>query len=507
MRKLKVKKPYKSLEEIYLKESFHKPVPLLPRQTILNEQPGMAEILIQKDPGEQLPVFKVPNEVANEILARIRRAEVHKGDKEEDKQSLSVDNIIAKCLEVDRWAPEGKGQKSAVFNDVARAFDSVDLNYKEFSNLYNLQMDKDNPIRNVLLKDLKVHNIKNLLSDKFKALFQNPEDAFKVLEALWSIEPKSQANVGPGELALTMISDAKKGIEGDLEFDFGAVEVKGNNAALGSGKIANTETYEGLNKLLATHASGISVQSTNIASQRERIKKDILELKSRYSSTRRNKFTSIDTSTRQKTINDLENMLANIENTDKLIEALGKSNLDSDSKVYFNNLISILQRIEKGEATSIRGKKSKFAPAITAFFSQNLSPEIKIEGTKYFRSSSDTNQNEIAEVARELLQQYPDLLNFTGRSTSPLYRFIGAVHVAEYQREKPFKYIIFFNSDADKVSDIRRLPTKIVAMYVEPGSFKESIKNIFNFFNRPDINISISLGVDNTRGTVRVALG
>jgi hypothetical protein len=501
------RKPYKSLDQVYLSESFAKPVPLLPRQTILKEQPGMAEILIQKDPGEQLPVFKVPNEVANEILARIRRAEVYEAEKEEDKQTLSVDSIIAKCLEVDRWAPEGKGQKSAVFNDVARAFDSVDLNYKEFNKLYSLQTDKDNPIRNVLLKDLEVHNIKDLLSDKFKALFKAPEDAFKVLEALWSIEPKSQANVGPGELALTMISDAKKGVEGDLEFDFGAVEVKGNNAALGSGKVANTETYEGLNKLLATHASGISVQSTNVASQRERIKRDILELKSRYSSTRRNKFTSTDPTTRQKIINDLENILLNLENTDKLIEAVNRSNLDNDSKTYLNNLIGILQQIEKGEATSIRGKKSKFAPAIAAFFSQNLNPEIKIEGTKYLRSSSDTNQNEIAEVARELLKTYPDLLDFTGRSTSPLYRFIGAVHVAEYQREKPFKYIIFFNSDAEKASDIRRLPTKIVAMYVEPGSFTDSVKNIFSFFNRKNINMSISLGVDNTRGTVRVALG
>ena len=40
---------YKSLLDVYLKESFAKPVPPLPRQKIINEQPGMAEILIQTD--------------------------------------------------------------------------------------------------------------------------------------------------------------------------------------------------------------------------------------------------------------------------------------------------------------------------------------------------------------------------------------------------------------------------------------------------------------------------
>ena len=160
MRKPKVKKPYKSLDEIYLKESFSKPVPLLPRQLILNEQPGMAEILIQKDPGEQLPVFRVPNEIANEILARIKRAEIQAGDSE----ASSVDSIIAKCLEIDRWATAEKGQKSAVFREVVNAFDSAVLNYKNFKSLYNLQTDKDNPIRNILLKNSNVHDLKELLS-------------------------------------------------------------------------------------------------------------------------------------------------------------------------------------------------------------------------------------------------------------------------------------------------------------------------------------------------------
>jgi hypothetical protein len=260
-------KPYKSLHEVYLAQSFAKPVPLLPRQTVLGEEKGMAEILIQKDQGEQLPVYKVPNEVADQILKTIRRAEVSQDEGGDE----SVNNIIAKCLEIDHWAQEGNGQKSPVFFDVVRAFDEVDLDYKKFKNLEALQTDKDNPIRNVLLKDPKVHSLNQLLSNKFKALFVNPSDAFKVLSILWSIQPKSDANIGPGELALTMISDAIKGQEGDLQFDFGHVEVKGNNAALGSGKVAVNSTYEELNKILSAKAGGASIQYTNIDKQKTAI--------------------------------------------------------------------------------------------------------------------------------------------------------------------------------------------------------------------------------------------
>jgi len=509
MRKPKVKKPYKSLKDIYLKESFAKPVPLLPRQTVLNEQPGMAEILIQKDPGEQLPVYKVSNKLADQILKAIYRSQ--------GADNEGVDSIIASCLEIDGWAPKNKGQDSAVFHSVVRAFETADLNYDNFKNLLALQTDKDNPIRTKLLKDLKVHSLNDLVSDKFKSLFKTPESAYEVLRLLWGILPQSQVNVGPGELALTMLSDAKKGLEGDLQFDFGLVEVKGNGAALGSGKIANSETYTELNKLLATYAGNISIQSSNVVKQREIIKKALSDLKMIYSANKKpanrklktDKFYTPDPETLEKIKTEISNMLKALENTNSLINLINKSNLLDETKADLLKRAQLLQRIEKGEVLSTKGgTMSKFAPAVTAFFSQNLDPEVIIKGTRYLRSSSNTNQDEIEKVAGELLVDNPNLLKIAagiGVQTSPLYRFIGAIHVAEYYQEKQFTYIVFFNSDAE---DKTKLPTKIVALYFKPGSsFIENVKMVFNFFNSEDVNVKISLGVDNQRGTVRVELG
>jgi hypothetical protein len=495
-------------------------VPLLPRQTVLGEEKGMAEILIQKDQGEQLPVYKVPNEVADQILKTIRRAEVSQDERGDE----SVNNIIAKCLEIDHWAREGSGQKSPVFFEVVRAFDSVELNYKEFKNLEALQSDKDNPIRNVLLKDPKVHSLNQLLSNKFKALFVNPSDASEVLSILWSIQPKSDANIGPGELALTMISDAIKGQEGDLQFDFGHVEVKGNNAALGSGKVAVNSTYEELNKILSAKAGGTSVQSTNIEKQKTAILSSIEKYINEYSAFIANarRYLPQDTELHKAHKSKLEDLQKKA-NTAKSFQELVNDIKDSDLpevnttrtgktskgvKAKLLDQIEMLRRIEAGEVTSTAGGEySKFNPAVNAFFSNpRITAEDRIEGIKYVRSSDRTNQEQIAEVAKSLLEKYPKLLSWeTGDSYSDLNRFIGAIHVAEYQQEKKFKYIVFFNKDA---KDKNALPTKIVSLgFAGTGNtFKEDVVKVFEFFKRDDINAAVKLGVDNTRGTVRVAI-
>jgi len=523
----KNKKPYRPLSEIYLKESFARPVPLLPRQTILGEANGMAEILIQKDTGEDLPVYKVPNEVADEVLKRIKRAEQQLGDKE----GFTVDKIIAQCLELDGWAGEGKGQNSSVFREVVNAFNAVELNYKEFNKLLSLQTDKDNPVRTVLLNDLKPHSMVELLSDKFKALFADPAGALTVLQSLWRLIPDGgkNVNVGPGELALTLISDAVKGKEGDLQFDFGLVEVKGNNAALGSGKYAVVNTYEELNRIMASKIGGASVRAINIDRQKSIILNLIDELIAQYDKFVADpasvKATPADTQLHVKTRELLKNLkikasqaksfqelVSDVQNSDlKEVKKTRTKTLPGEKAILLKEL-ELLRRVEAGEVTSIAGgEKSRFNPAVNAFFSNpNLSEENKLEGIKFIVSDEKTNKDEVAEVAKELLSSYPDLLtwksvgkSYEGDSTSDLNRFIGAVHLAEYQQEKKFKYIIFFNADR---KDINKLPTRIVALSFANSSFKEDVKRVFEFFKDKDINASVKLGIDNTRGTVRIAI-
>ena len=524
MRKLKVKKPYKSLEDIYLKESFAKLVPLLPRHLVLGEDSGMAEILIQKDQGEQLPIYKVPNKVADQILKTIKRNEVTQNE----PGAQSVNNIIAKCLEMDGWAAQGSGQESSVFSEVVRAFELVDLKYENFKQLEALQRDKNNPVRNILLKNPAVHSPNELLSDKFQALFATPSGALEVLTSLWRIQPQSDANVGPGELALTLISDAVKGKEGDLEFDFGHVEVKGNNAALGSGKVAVNATYEELNKILSAKAGGASIQSTNIEKQKAAILNSIQGYINDYTKHVNNseKYPPQDAKLHVDIKTKLKNLLERAreaKNFQELVNDVKNSGLPATKKVRTKeggireergektrllDQIELLRRIEAGEVTSTAGgEQSKFNPAVNAFFSNpRITVADRIEGIKHVRSSDRTNQEQIAEVAASLLKTYPKLLSWeTGTSYSDLNRFIGAIHVAEYQQEKKFKYLVFFNKDA---KDKAALPTKIVSLgFAGTGNtFKEDVVRVFEFFKRKDVNASVKLGVDNTRGTVRVAI-
>ena len=91
MRKLKVKLPYKSLEDIYLKESFARHIPLLPRQAILGEAETNATS------GPAIPAKQVLNDYNNtSALPAVPGSEVRKPvatserKKKEKKSAVSL---------------------------------------------------------------------------------------------------------------------------------------------------------------------------------------------------------------------------------------------------------------------------------------------------------------------------------------------------------------------------------------------------------------------------------
>jgi len=521
MHKKKVKKPYRPLDEVYLKESFAKPVPPLPRQ-IINE----ASLLVYStDHPEGKPYENIDDETAKKIVNMLDRS----APQDIEGRKISVDGVIAECLEIDGWATAGQGSKSSVFREVVNVFERVKLNYSQFSKLLGIQTDKNNLIRTVLLQDTTVRTINDIVPKEFKLLFVTPDDAFEVIKGLWHIYPESDANVGPGELALTLMSDGRKGVgksgEGDLVFEgLGSVEVKGNNAALGSGKVANEETYNELNKILQAKTN-TTIQALYIDVQKQKILDYIQGLIKRYTVFINSKeYTPEENNNFQNILKKLTALSENInlaKSMEEIIQDIRTSGLPETKtgartgkvtkgeQAELLDLAAVLQGLHKGEVTSdVGGKKSKFLPAVKAFFkNKNISTKDRIDASKFLRSSSRTNQEQIAQVATEMLENYPNLLTWVSDSSeSDLHRFIGAIHVAEYQQEKKFKYIIFFNGGDKK--DSKAPPSKIVSLDFSGtgNTFKEDIKRVFEFFKRKDINASIKLGVDETRGTVRVAI-
>lgn len=94
MRKLKVKLPYKSLEDIYLKESFARHIPLLPRETVLYEQPA-SNAAAQPEQQDQSIQQTQPNAPASTATASARAKPVKR-----ERPSVACSSIDKPDIEI-----------------------------------------------------------------------------------------------------------------------------------------------------------------------------------------------------------------------------------------------------------------------------------------------------------------------------------------------------------------------------------------------------------------------
>ena len=245
------KKPYRSLDQVYLSESFAKPVPLLPRQTILGE----ASLLVYStDHPEGKPYENIDDETAKRIVKMLRRSEKSSSGK-------SVNQVIQEVLKIDHWNGEH------VFDRVLKSFDLVKINSSTFENLKAIQTDKENPLRKFIESASSATTqieLIDLIPKGFVNLFENDDlnSALTVLNSIWLItDAEQQANVGPGEISLSIMSDAVKGNTGDLYFDgFGLVDVKGAGARLGGDGRAHTTTKNELEQILQQVSPELSIK-------------------------------------------------------------------------------------------------------------------------------------------------------------------------------------------------------------------------------------------------------
>lgn len=515
-------KKYRRLDEVYLNDTFAKPVPLLPRQTVLQEQPGMAEILIQKDKEEVLP-FTIPNDLADKVIDII-----NKRSKRKDKsgKEFSPDEIILKCLQIDRWVAN---ERDPLYETVSSIFSKVKLNYDNFANLEAIQSDQNNPLRTKLLSvPQTVLRLSDLIPSAFSELFVNASDAEKVLIALWKIIPQGHGgNVGPGEVALTLISDAVKGDVGDLEMaDYGKIEVKGAGARMGGTGHAIADTIKELNEILGKRTEGATSVSSHVLNT---IKQQLIDLIA-------NKIKVLEASVKNKKIDPrrmqlLNSQLALLENIGKLIK--NADNLDEiikdidsahdldmnfkggflvsgkgDLRVQMKRLIGKYTAVQRGEKHGARrGSKSSFT-SITDFYSvPNLSVQDKVDGIVAARSYAETPDRLIRSGIATLMKEYGDKIFALGADAddeeggAPLNWLVAALHMAEYQQNQQFNHLIMFNTVGKKEESA---PDKIVYYRFDSNDLAANIVNLFNFLKL--FKAKITMSVDATRKSVGVRL-
>ena len=506
------RKQYKSLLDVYLKESFAKPVPPLPRQKIINEQPGMAEILIQTDDDKIIGPTKIPNSLADRVLDIINKQQKIKS---KSGKEFTVNEVVLKCLQIDRWV---SSEEDPLYDSINNIFSRAKINYNNFSTLEDIQTSADNPIRTKLLNNPQtVMSLSDLIPKSFRELFVNPADAEKVVLALWGIVPqKKGANVGPGEIALSLISDAIKGEPGDLEIEgLGKIEVKGAGARMGGDNFAVAGTLQELDLILKERKQGVLSVSAQTLSL---LKKQLVtlieaELKILERQITR-KLHPGHLQLVQKQLEQLKGIEEKIKAADNLEEVVADVDaaieLDNKFKKGFptagkgelrlkmKSLIERYMAVKKGEKHgSSRGAKFSFGPSVKDFFSiTDLSIKEKIDGIVATRSYAKTPVNSIRNAV-EALGDKIFVSTVEGNDEddgSPLARVIAAIHMAEYQQNQGFNYFILFNTQG---KGSKSIPDKIVSYRFDSNDLASNIVNLYNFLT--SFRAKINLSIDNTR--------
>jgi hypothetical protein len=145
-------------------------------------------------------------------------------------------SIISTLLEKGGW--DVKRDERNIFTPVIETFMQIpDLNLKKLT-----QFAKNKNSYRFFSHYLELHkpfNLYNMFEQGLKGLYPH-EQIVKLVDELWTVTTcVNQVGIGPGEICLTSLTNAKKGARGDLVItDIGDVEVKSTYGRLGSGNNA-----------------------------------------------------------------------------------------------------------------------------------------------------------------------------------------------------------------------------------------------------------------------------
>jgi hypothetical protein len=475
-------KKYKPLGETYIDGSLNKAVPPIPGTRVLFIK-EYADIVIQKNPPEgNVKEFRVSDEIANQILNNIASQEKRTTEEGE----LSVNEIIDKVLVIDGWKA-GNKEYEALLDRVIKIFTSSDFKAENFENLLKIQKDKNNKFRTQLLVNPgKPFSLKSLIPEAFIQLFEG-ENGYKVADSLWPITFKAKVNVGPGELVITILSDAVKGKTGDLLFDgFGEVEVKGLDARMGGDGYCHNYTPTELNNIISTEQGKLSEKTllrikAEVYKRIENFIKAREQLKGRVVVPKEKQITFLT---------NVRDSLDNADNLSQLLQNIDIFGLPKDIKKSLRTSIEEYTKQKKGEV------KGLYGPALKTFFSMagELTDEQLVKGIVESRNYKVLGMVElITKTVSLLYSKYKDELFTNGTYTNNLPKLIGALHTAIYQQVQKFRGMIFLNDN-----------TKNVLYYEFSKDLEKDTESLYTLYK--NTNADINLSVDDKYKSAGISL-
>ena len=463
---------FRSLEDVYAGQCAGKPVVPLQRHVVTERYS-----ITLKDADN----VAVDQEITPDMFNKFRREVSRSTTVEIEGKQYTVNQVIDMILRLDAWDQGNPEYTEKFLVPVTGVFNHADINPDGFAALYKLQTDKNNKLRTELVQQPGVtKSLYALIPAAFSGAFKNPQDAQRVFDMLYNINPSiANVGVGRGEVALSFISDAIKGDKGDLEMSgLGEVEIKGDGARLGGDGHAVDRSIAAINSILELVGSSLS----NV--EIKQLKNELIAELNSIISSRENTIRS------KVVVNALKNLANKIQqeaSVDEITSDVQQAAPVLNQEIY-KTLIKKINYIKKA---SIPSKVHTFTEAIRLFFSavDQLPYEKFIDGVVSLRSYYA--QNEISTIAAAVRSLIPESEYKSYNDPKKYEPLVVALHLVCYLLKEQFAYIVFLN---DRSKD--------AICYQSQQDAASNLKASYKFFSRN--NFKFKFSVDPTRKSVSV---
>lgn len=421
-----MQKPYKSLQDVYLAESFAKAVPPLPRQTVLGE----AKIKITFNDG-RVKELETSDYTAGKLLGV--EAKVTAGLNEEAK----------------KWFASGGWREEAQSIGVPMLVNIIER---------NLKTDNTGIVKEVIEDINSILGIKKTLSN-FKANLKEPSFSVNGFVKSFPIKLKQLGNtnlikdiernlifsesgvtIGPGEVLATLYSEMMNPQKGDLSFPDGkTVELKGATKEDSGGRPGKKSVVDAATRAVATLRAEYSklrgVMDAKLAAE-------LIEILKPHMSVLVNVKQTQKRLANQKRFVDVANMISSDSmNLDKILKNIPDLNAFAkagDTLTGSNVGTQIAEKLSVYKDNR-EGKEIK---TFRNYFNTEKKPNILAEKLASFSVRPE-------RIDRMYLEKY---LVKLGSDFNSIYaaKIVSAIQITDYQAEEGFSYIIFFNSITDQ---------------------------------------------------------
>ena len=421
-----MQKPYKSLQDVYLAESFAKAVPPLPRQTVLGE----AKIKITFNDG-RVKELETSDYTAGKLLGV--EAKVTAGLNEEAK----------------KWFASGGWREEAQSIGVPMLVNIIER---------NLKTDNTGIVKEVIEDINTILGIKKTLSN-FKANLKEPNFSVNGFVKSFPIKLKQLGNtnlikdiernlifsesgvtIGPGEVLATLYSEMMNPQKGDLSFPDGkTVELKGATKEDSGGRPGKKSVVDAATRAVAALRAEYSKMRGMMDA---RLAAELIEILKPHMSVLVNVKQTQKRLANQKRFVDVANMISSDSmNLDKILKNIPDLNAFAkagDTLTGSNVGTQIAEKLSEYKDNR-EGKEIK---TFRNYFNIEKSPNILAEKLASFSVRPE-------RIDRMYLEKY---LVKLGSDFNSIYaaKIVSAIQITDYQAEEGFSYIIFFNSITDQ---------------------------------------------------------